>query len=148
MVCGVEIKKMPVGKYLDAMERIGGILMDLIEDAFPGMKPGDILAQLTVLTSEDFRALAVRLLSVVPGKAIEIMATIMDVDIAVIRDRLSPAELMQVWTAFWKLNDLTDFFMNVRSAVLPMLRTTTKKASIGSSGSQPPVSQSESASRK
>lgn len=146
VVCGVEIKKMPVGKYLDVMERMGGILMDLLEVAFPGMNPGDILTQLAVINLDEFRALAVRLMSVVPGKVIEIVAAVLDVDVAVIRDRLTPAELMRIWQAFWKLNDLTDFFTNVRSAVLPMLRT--KRASTGSNGSQPLASQSESASRK
>lgn len=132
VVHGIEVKKMPVGKYLDASERMGSIVMDLIEEAFPGKTPGDILQSVTSISSNEMRELLVRLLAVVPQKVLAMMAAILDVDIAVLRDDISPAELMQVWQEFWKLNDLTDFFTNVRNAVMPMLRTVTK--STGSKG--------------
>lgn len=140
-VHGIEVKKMPVGKYLDASERMGSIVMDLIDEVFPGKTPGEILQSITTISAVELRALFMRLLSIAPQKLLAVMAAILDVDVAVLRDDLSPAELMRVWKAFWGINDLTDFFTNVRSIVLPMMRTGTKNT--GSSGLQPPAVRSE-----
>ena len=146
VVHGIEIKKMPVGRYFEVMEQMGSILTDLLDAAFPGKKPAEVVQLLTALTTDEFRAMAIRLLGILPAKLLAIMCAVMGADDKAVRDTLSPAELMRVWKAFWEMNDLTDFFMSVRSSVLQMLGT--MKGNTGSSGSPQPAAPSESASRK
>lgn len=137
-VCGVKIIKQPVGAYVQIMERMGGIIIELLEAGFPGQKPGEILAGLTKLTIIEFRALIIRLMTVLPEKLLEIMSAILGEDKDVL-SALSPAELMRVWSAFWELNDLSYFFMTAREAILKATPAIPRKANTGSNGFKPPV---------
>lgn len=119
-VHGIKIIKQPVGRYAQIMERMGGAVLELLEAAFPGQKPGDILTSLTKITSADFRGLILRVMTAVPDKLIEITSAILGAERSEV-EALSPAELMRVWKAFWDLNDLTYFFTNAREAALKAL---------------------------
>lgn len=122
---GVRIEKMPIGRYLDVMQGMGGILADLLDAAFPGKTPGQVIQDLTILKPAEFREIAVRLLAVLPDQLLKTVCAILGADLKHVRERLSPSELMQVWSAFWEMNDLTDFFVRVRKA-LPAALSTTK----------------------
>ena len=130
---GVTIKKMPVGRYLDVMQGMGGILADLLDAAFPGKTPGQIIQDLTVLKPSEFRDIAVRLLAVLPDEALRIISSILGADLKFVREQLTPNELIQVWAAFWEMNDLSSFFQSVRK-VLPAALSTAKPQPGGSSG--------------
>ena len=129
---GVTIKKMPVGRYLDVMQGMGGILADLLDAAFPGKTPGQIIQDLTVLKPSEFRDIAVRLLAVLPDEALRIISSILGADLKFVREQLTPNELIQVWAAFWEMNDLSSFFQSVRKA-LPAVLSTAKPQPGGSS---------------
>jgi len=130
-VHGIEIRKMPVGRYLDVMQRLGGVLADLLDAAFPGQTPGQIIEGLTALTPSQFREVAIRLLGVLPEQALTIVCAILDADLRLVKDRLTPNELLEVWTAFWQMNDLSAFFQNARKALPAALGA--KKAAPGGS---------------
>ena len=130
-VHGIEIRKMPVGRYLDVMQRLGGVLADLLDAAFPGQTPGQIIEGLTALTPSQFREIAIRLLGVLPEQALTIVCAILDADLRLVKDRLAPNELLEVWTAFWQMNDLSAFFQNARKALPAALGA--KKAAPGGS---------------
>lgn len=145
-VHGITVKKQSVGAYAEIMQRMGGILLELLNEAFPGKAPSEVIQLLTIITADEFKALVVRLLAVLPDRLLAIIAEILGVDVTAIK-ALSPAELMRVWKTFWDLNDLTYFFSSVRSAVLPMLGTKSQE-NTGSNASRPLASQLASASAK
>lgn len=130
IVHGIEVKKMPTRQYVAALNKLSGMVPELLDAAFPGATPSDVLSKLVTLSVEDFRALCVRLITVLPAMVLNVMCSIMDVDFDTAMDTLTPAELMRVWQAFWELNDLTDFFMSVRSSIPQALGT--NKANTGS----------------
>lgn len=142
-VHGVTVKKAPVGRYLDLMKRLPNVVMELLDAAFPDMKPGDVLTFLSSADDQAVRQIITRLFTVLPGKLVEVMCDLMDIDADWVSAKLTPAELLDVWTAFFKLNDYTDFFENARRA-MGALRA--NQAPIGFSDGSPAGQASESAS--
>jgi len=51
-VCGYEIKKMPIGAYLRAAERLGSLPEGLISACFPGKSPAEVLDSLTQIAKD------------------------------------------------------------------------------------------------
>lgn len=125
VVHGIEIKKQPVGRYFEVMDRVGGIVMELLGAAFPGQTPKQILEELTRLTPEGLKAMAARLFGLLPRKLVEILREIVGAQDNPAWDELTPAEMTAVVKAFWQLNDLTDFFTSARSAAQQLLRKPT-----------------------
>lgn len=120
VVHGIKIIKQPVGQYAKIMERMGGAVLELLEAGFPGQKPGEILTALTKLTTDDFRALVLRLMTSLPDKLLDIISAILGAEKSTV-EALSPAELVRVWKKFWEVNDLTYFFTNAREIALKAL---------------------------
>jgi len=125
VVHGIEIKKQPVGRYFEVMDRVGGIVMELLGAAFPGQTPKQILEELTRLTPEGLKAMAARLFGLLPRKLVEILREIVGAQDNPAWEQLTPGEMTAVVKAFWQLNDLTDFFTSARSAAQQLLRKPT-----------------------
>lgn len=124
VVFGIEIRKQPTLAYIEATERMSGALMELLDAAFPGMAPGDIVKHLTDLSSEQLKGIGQRLLSALPRKALQIMREIVGAQDNPVWDDLTPYEHSEVFKAFWELNDLSAFFTNARSAIAQSLQRT------------------------
>ena len=118
---GIEIKKQPVGRYFEVMDSAGAIVMDLLEAAFPGQQPRQIIENLTKIDAEQLRALMIRLMGQLPRQLVQILRGIVGADDNPAWDELTPAEMAQVCKRFWEVNDMTDFFANARSAYQQML---------------------------
>lgn len=130
LVYGIEVKKQPTLAYIEAMERMGGIALELVEEAFPGMKPLEVVAYLTTLTVEQFKEIAARLFAVLPKKALAIMREIVGAQGNPAWDTLTPFEHSEVIKAFWELNDLTAFFTNARSVIRMMAQAQTRSTGL------------------
>lgn len=117
---GIEIKKQPTLAYIEAMKRMGGFAMELVGEAFPGMTPGEVVTHLTTLTTEQFKAILGRLLSVLPGKALAILREIVGAQNNPAWETLTPYEHSEIIKAFWELNDLSAFFTNARNVMRQM----------------------------
>lgn len=133
MVHGIEIKKQPVGRYFEVMDRAGGMVGELLGAAFPDQTPRQILEDLTKLTPDGLKALAMRLFGLLPRKLVEILREIVGAQDNPAWDELTPAEMTAVVKAFWQLNDMTDFFTNARSATQQLLKQK-QTADTGSNG--------------
>ena len=141
VVHGIRVDKAPVGRYLDFTKRLPNLVMEVLDATFPDMKPDDILTLLSGASANPqvIRDLITRLISVAPEKLLDVMSGIMAVD----REKLlalTPADLMDVLEAFWKLNDYTDFFQRARRAVGAMRSHPNGLSSAGSPAE--PVSES------
>lgn len=132
VVHGIEIRKQPVGRYFEVLDQAGAIVSELLDAAFPGMTPGEILTMLTKVTSAELKGIFVRLMGELPRKLVAILRSIVGADDNPAWDELTPAEMAQVCEAFWALNDMTDFFKIARSALQQLIRQQTKTDSIGS----------------
>ena len=133
VVYGIELKKQPVGRYFEVLDQTGNIVAELLDAAFPGLTPSQILDTLSKVTSEELKAIFVRLMGALPRKLVAILRSIVGADENPAWDELTPAEMTQVCKAFWALNDLNDFFVNARSAVQQLVRQ--QKAKTASTGS-------------
>lgn len=132
VVHGIEIRKQPVGRYFEVLDQAGAIVSELLDAAFPGMTPGEILTMLTKVTSAELKGIFVRVMGELPRKLVAILRSIVGADDNPAWDELTPAEMARVCEAFWALNDMTDFFKIARSALQQLIRQQTKMDSIGS----------------
>lgn len=120
---GIEIKKQPVGRYFEMLDQTGTIVSELLDAAFPGMTPQQVLETMTTITSAQLKELMVRLMGILPRKLVSLLRTIVGADDNPAWEALTPAEMAAVCKAFWGLNDMSDFFANARSAAQHVLQT-------------------------
>lgn len=117
MLHGIVIEKQPVGRYFEVMDRTGGIVMELLDAAFPGQTPKEVLNALTTFTSADLRTTLTRIAGVLPRKFVEILREIVGATDNSAWDHLTPTEMTEVVKKFWEVNDLTSFFKNAQEAI-------------------------------
>ena len=110
IVHGVEVKKVPIGKYLAAMRELEDLPEAIMNDMFPGKTIQDVMASFTTADEKTIYSLIGRALVVLPTHVIDALALILDIDRDVILQKLTPAELCDIVKEFWALNDMTDFF--------------------------------------
>ena len=118
---GVTIQEQTTGAYLETIRKMGAILYDIFDAVFPKQTPGQVFTELMTITPDDFRDMLLRIVAVAPDKAIEILASVMGTTADHLRG-LPPYKLAQVCSAFWKVNNLSDFFQMARGALSPALR--------------------------
>jgi len=73
-VCGYEIKKMPIGAYLKAMERIQGLPDDFISQCFPGLSLQEVLDKLSNLDEHSLVDLIMPLFQFLPSYFIGVLS--------------------------------------------------------------------------
>jgi len=79
-VCGYEIKKMPIGPYLKALERLKSMPEDLMAAAFPGMSLQEVLDSLSTLGDKDLTGIVMNLMVVVPEYILGLVAELTGID--------------------------------------------------------------------
>ena len=139
---GVEIKKVPIGRYLDVLEGNEGLPAELLEKLFPGKDIQNVLDFFIRLDKDGLSEFLSRALTVLPRELLRLLSELYDIDEGRLLDSrcadpITPFELTEIIKSFWELNDMSAFFKTVL-AVIPGL--TARKT--GSSG----LSQSESVS--
>ena len=140
---GVEIRKVPIGKYLDIIEKNENLPAVLLEKLFPGKGLQDIIDFFITVNTEDLSALLSKSLMVLPGELLHLLSDLYGIEERRLFDidcenPLTPYELTEIIKAFWELNDMTGFFKTVLSLIpAPTARET------GSSGFSPSESASE-----
>lgn len=103
---GVEIKKMPCGKYFEALQT----LKDLPEDFIKELSSEGDFELSEMLTVENMMNLVAKLMIVAPKFLFSFLSKILDVDEVILKDKLTPIELLEVCKEFWKVNKLESFF--------------------------------------
>ena len=73
-VCGYEVKKMPLGAYLRAMNRMEGLPGELLECCFPGLDTSEILAKFREFHKETLLALFHGAAAVAPEILVELVS--------------------------------------------------------------------------
>lgn len=129
IVHGVEIKKMPCGKYFEALQT----LKDLPEDFIKQLTEDKADFKLSEMMSiEGITELVMRLLVILPDFTVRFFAKLMEIDEDKIRNELTPVQLAEIIKEFCKLNDLESFFQMMKSAMIKIAVLTGFKKSLQS----------------
>lgn len=122
-VHGVEIKKVPVGKYIQVLKKAETIPEILMEGCFPGKNLDELLSALTTADRTELVGVVGRLLATAPELFVDVAAQILDLDREAVMNEFTPKQLLDIWTAFWELNELSDFFGDVWGRIKTKLPT-------------------------
>jgi hypothetical protein len=117
-VHGVEIRKLPNGAYLKALNAIQDMPEVILKGCFPGMDPDDILEEFKNISVDMIPVLAGKLLANVPEQFLKFLSELTEIPYERLMNELTPKETMDVLDAMWELNDLTDFFKKLKGKVM------------------------------
>lgn len=115
---GVEIKKMPVGKYLEALQELKNLPTEFIKEVSNGFefKLSDIFNLETLLN------LISQLLIIAPKFLFDFLSKLLDVDSKWLKENISPDELLEICIKFWEVNNLENFFNLAKPIVIKMIQ--------------------------
>jgi hypothetical protein len=122
-VHGIEVKKVPVGKYLEALENSRELSQVIIQDLFGNENLEEVFKKIANFDKDALFSLFEKAICVIPNKVIAIVSEILDVDYDFIINNITPTELMDVLEEFWKMNDMSRFFKGVWGQIKRMLLT-------------------------
>jgi hypothetical protein len=118
---GVEIRKMPCGKYFEALQTLKDLPEDFIKELSDN---GQDFKLSEMLTIENVMNLITKLLMIAPKFLFSFLSQILDVEEIVLKDDLSPTELLEVCKKFWEINNLESFFEQMKP-IMKQLTTLT-----------------------
>lgn len=125
MVHGVEIKKVPVGRYINALKKQEELPAVILDTCFPGKSIDEIAAMFMSADRDTIIYVAGRLLASAPELAVSILCEIIGLDYEHTINTYTPTELLDIATAFWEVNDLSDFFKRAWALIKEKLLTLT-----------------------
>lgn len=110
-VRGYEIRRMPLGRYLEVLEAMKELPGTLAKACFPGMDAAQVLAKLKKIDSGMLAEIAVKAMLAAPKEAVRILSLCTGIpQDALLKDENigldGAAELAET---VWKLNQLTNF---------------------------------------
>lgn len=114
---GVEIKKMPCGKYFEALQTLKNLPEDFIKEL---SSDGDFKLS-EMLTVENMMDLVAKLMIIAPKFLFSFLSKILDVEEEILKYELTPIELLEVCKEFWKVNKLESFFDQMKSIMKGMI---------------------------
>lgn len=104
---GVEIRKMPCGKYFEALQTLKDLPEDFIKELSDNGEDFKLSAMFTV---ENIMNLITKLIIIAPKFLFSFLSQILDIEEEMLRNELSPTELIEVCKKFWEVNKLESFF--------------------------------------
>lgn len=108
---GVEIKKMPCGKYFEALQTLKHLPEDFIKELSDN-KENFKLSEMFMV--ENIMDLITKLMIVTPKFLFSFLSEILDIDEDILRDELTPLEVLEVVKKFWEINELESFFVQMK----------------------------------
>ena len=110
-VCGYEIRKMPIGRYIEAMDEISAFPREFIGTCFPDTEFKDIVERLSRFDEKMLQACVTNVFTIAPRYALEFVARLTDIE----SERLLNDEnigldgLVDIINTFIEVNDLGKF---------------------------------------
>lgn len=111
---GVEIKKMPCGKYFEALQTLKDLPEDFIKEL---SDDGEDFKLSEMFTMENIMNLITKLLLIAPKFLFGFLSKLLDVDKNYIENELSPTELIEICKKFWEINNLESFFAQMKPVI-------------------------------
>lgn len=104
---GVEIKKMPCGKYFEALQTLKNLPEDFIKELSDNKQDFKLSEMFTM---GNIMTLVTRLLIVIPNFTFEFLSKLMEIDKEILEDKLTPKQVLDIIQEFWRINELESFF--------------------------------------
>ena len=111
---GVEIKKMPCGKYFEALQTLKNLPEDFIKELSDNKQDFRLSEMLSL---DNLINLITKLLIIAPKFLFSFLSKLLDIDEKYIESELSPTELAEICIKFWEINKLESFFIIMKPAI-------------------------------
>jgi len=110
-VCGYEIKKMPIGRYLEAIDEISEFPNELIGACFPDMEFKEIVERLTAFDEKLLRTCIGNIFTAAPRHTVRFIAKLVDIESEVLLndENIGLDGLVAIINAFIEVNELGKF---------------------------------------
>lgn len=117
-VRGYEIRRLPLGEYLRALDALREAPRTLLHACFPGENAAQVLARLAQIDADGLSELLLRAMAVVPGEAVRLIAQLTGVpEEKLLGDpQIGLDGVAQMLEAFWRINGLGNFTQAARRA--------------------------------
>lgn len=113
---GVEVKKMPCGRYFEALQTLKDLPQNFIQAVFEGKE-----VKLSELMSIDkIVDLFMKMIATLPDFTVSFLSKLMDIDEDVIRNDITPLELVKIIKKFVEINELESFFDEMKPVMMKM----------------------------
>ena len=128
-VCGYEIRKMPIGRYLEAIDAVSLFPDELIGACFPGMELKEIVERLTAFDDKLLRTCLANAFTAAPRHIVGFVAKLTGID----PDKLLNDEnigldgLADIIDAFIEVNDLGKFLAGIAEVRRKLRRARTEE---------------------
>lgn len=137
---GVKIVKLPIARYISALSAVEN-LPHILAGELSGESGSidELIANLKAANPDTLEKLIRNLLVAVPTELCHLLSELLDIPEERLLDKncqdpLSPNELAEILLAFWEVNDMNDFFGNVRKLGQKLTARSKTAANIGYSG--------------
>lgn len=104
---GVEIKKMPCGKYFEALQTLKNLPEDFMKELSDNRQDFKLSEMFTM---ENIMNLIAKLFIILPDFTFTFLSKLMGIDEDKMRNELTPKQLIDIVKEFWKMNELESFF--------------------------------------
>lgn len=111
---GVEIKKMPCGKYFEALQTLKNLPEDFIKELSDNQQDFRLSEMLSL---DNLINLITKLLMIAPKFLFSFLSKLLDIEEKYIENELSPTELVEICKKFWEINKLESFFEQMKPAM-------------------------------
>ena len=112
IVHGIEIKKMPCGRYFEAFQT----LKELPENFMKELSNNEEDFKISEMFSlKNIGIVITRLLIILPDFSFNFISKLLDVEVEKLKNELTPKEVLDVLQEFYKINDLESFFDQTKS---------------------------------
>lgn len=111
---GVEIKKMPCGKYFEALQTLKNLPEDFIQELSDNKQDFRLSEMLSL---DNLINLITKLLMIAPKFLFGFLSKLLDIEEDYIKNELSPTELVEICKKFWEINKLESFFVLMKPAM-------------------------------
>ncbi len=118
---GVEIKKMPCGKYFEALQTLKNLPEDFIKELSDNKQDFRLSEMLSL---DNLINLITKLLMVAPKFLFSFLSKLLDVDEKYIENELSLTELTEICIKFWEINKLENFFVLMKPVIKNIMTLT------------------------
>lgn len=114
---GVEIRKMPCGKYFEALQTLKDLPEDFIKELSDNGQDFKLSEMFTV---ENIMNLITKLMMIAPKFLFKFLSQILDIEETILKEELTPTELIEVCKKFWEVNKLENFFDQMKPIIKGM----------------------------
>lgn len=121
-VRGYTIKRLPLGKYLEAVDMMSELPQEMMRACFPGKTEMQALAEMKVLASDGIPALLIRMAASAPKQILPLisLATGIDEKTLLEDENIGLDGLAEMVEAFMKVNRIENF-INAAKAIKEQL---------------------------